>query len=435
MLTPHQRILIASAVDGSLADKEQLEFRTLLAESTEAHSLYTALLRDRTRLQALPRETAPENLFEAIMSALPAAHPETVPATPRRARRDRSSIRALVSLGLAASVFVAFTGLSYQFFLNKPAGAPDVASGHLPEPEQPPTTPGEVDPPGPIEPDLVAQVPSEVQAPSIQELPIAPAPREVAQAPDAIMPESLPGKVLTSPVGPDDSSFQSVQVRLPLLVNFQEIAQDLGKDRVASSLNREALSRIDLFTSDLPSTLEALQKSARGAQIELQVDAVAQERIKARLPPTWVVYTDALTADQAASWLSQMAQQLSHDKQGVEIAGSLHFLSVSPADLKESRELLGADHAWLKHQRAGADPSPPTTKPITLDTASEIEEKLNLGSAAATPLKSALLLTYHPREARVNALISKEIKAFHDRILEHKATGHPLMITIRQMAN
>src|SRR5207302_7741950 len=101
----------------------------------------------------------------------------------------------------------------------------------------------------------------------------------------------------------------TVSIRLPLRATVANLDQPAHRARLAAELGRDPAYRLDLFVHDTVRAAEVFQAAAKAAGVRLTVDPVAQERIKKKLPTTWAVYTEALTADEAAAFLAKLAAQ------------------------------------------------------------------------------------------------------------------------------
>jgi hypothetical protein len=80
--------------------------------------------------------------------------------------------------------------------------------------------------------------------------------------------------------------------------------------------------------------------------------------------------------------------------------------------------------------QAGGEDESPAPKSITSGTADQVANNLQRGSAAKAE-KHALLLTYLPKEVRVNAALSAEVRHFADRRGERRPNTVSLLIVVR----
>jgi hypothetical protein len=414
MLTEAERELVAAAVDGELTPDEQADFRKLIAESADAHALYLCLCRDRARLRKLPPQRAPEAVFAEVMARVREHARPAGPARPAVAPRHP----VWLPLGLAASLFVCISGASYLYFQSLANANRITAQAHAlprePDAAKPTddTTQAVVHVPGPVRRERTPQPRpvAEAVATAIPTPEVAPVPRSVAA-----------DSILTSSVGPD-VPFTAVQVRLPVLVSFADLANDDARRRVAAELARESAFRIDLFAADQHKAAEALVASGRSVGLTVTIDAVANERLKKKLPFAWAVCVESLTPDEVADWLATAARP---DAAGLPPVGTAHVLPAGKPDQKEWRELLGVEPAWAKRAEASAP-----AKPISAGTADQVASALEKTGAAKSE-RHAIVVTYLPRDGRIAAALSKEVKLFTERRGERKPAAVAVMIVVR----
>jgi hypothetical protein len=421
MLTEADKELITAAVDGDLSPEQQAKFRSLIAESEPAHALYRRLRRDRARLRKLPHVPAPPQLLPNVMSAVQQPVHVPTPVLPRRRP-------ALVPLALAASVLLSVGIASFRYFqedyeISRSANHNQL----LPKP------------PEHTEPTVEASRLA-LHEPSAPSREITPPPRssavEIAQSDSSVSrqpievappPHDPKGDFLTSPIGPETALFESVTIRLPLLLSIEDLINGEGQQRVVTELSRGPAFRIDLFVNDPHRAADAFIASAKGRKHQVIVDVTAQDRLKKRMPFGWVILTDSLTPTEIAAWLAAAKRRVDKDGESnnISLTGDAHFVPAGAFEQREWRELVGAEPAWGKRD------IPAAPRPLAADTADQVANALQKSEPVSRPEACALLLTYSPREARVNSVYSKEVKLFAERRLEPNPYAVPVMIVIR----
>lgn len=430
MLTDLQRELIAAALDGDLAPDQDEAFRRLLDDTPAARTLYDHLRRDRDRLRALPRTPAPPSVHPAVMAHIRGRTAPVVPTRP--APRPRRSL--WLSAALAASFFLCVGGASFLYFQSQATARRMVAQTHsLPkdahallqpapweqttrsEPRAPEPRHEVSPPPRPAEPDSVARV-----------VPQPPRTIELAPPPSPAAPE----RVLTSPIGPELPHFQSVQLRLPVLIPFADLAGDDARRRVADELAHDPAYRIDVFATDPHAAAEALVAAAGAVDLSIAVDAITHERLRRKLPFGWAVLVESLTPADVAAWLAAAARDRSSQggSSPSRVTATAHFVPAGPVEQREWKELLGVEPGW---GRGGRPDAPTGPKPITSGTADQVANSVHRSAASAKPQKHAVLVTYLPREGRVNAALSREVRQYAETRGERKPNTVPLLIAIR----
>jgi hypothetical protein len=425
MVTEAERELITAAVDGELSADRQAAFHRLLAESVAALGLYQLLCRDRERLRDLPRAAAPPALGDRVMGRVRGAGRPVVPSR----RADPFWRPAWVPLGVAASLLLIVGGASFTYFQSRAFSARTSEQVHA-LPKVPPHLESTPDPgpvalsPVPAPNREVTPLPRSAAREVARNLPpTARTPVEVAPTPRA----SRITDVLTSPVGSEAAPFSAVQVRLPLLLPLADLDGEDGRRRIAGELVGDPAFRIDLFVSDPNRAADGLMAAAKRSGVSLGIDAVAHERLKKRLPFGWAVVTDALTPAEIAGWLAAARADADAAPAVPRLAGAVHVIPAGPVEQKEWRELTGAEPAWTKSAKADA-PSQP--KPVTAGTADQVAGALQKGPAGKVE-RPALLVTYLPREGRVNAAFSREAKLFTERTAERRPNAVPVVIVVR----
>jgi len=410
MLSESERELIAAAVDGILAPAGDASFRLLIADSSEAVILFQQLQLNSARLKSAPRYAAPASLAPQVLNRV-ANLPRPVPTTVGRqplAVRGRPN---LVPYGLAAAVLLSVASASFWYAWDDARKSEVYAQRErLPNPIEPP----------PSQPVPARTLPSE---PPIQVLPpavpsagpvevaVLPTPPEAAPTPRTFGSDGL----VASPPLTDVKPFESVQLRLPLLLSMSELEKEDARSKLRDELSRDPAYRIDLFTRDAAKAVDVFQTVCKVAGVHLAIDAVAKDRMAKKLPSSWVIYSEVLTADE----LAQLVLQLS--KATERPIATAHVIPAQQAEQRDLRDLLGVDPGLWKRPKTAP-------KPISANTGDQIVANLLKGKTVEKP---ALLMTYSPANARSVAATSKEIKSFLERREERKPNAVPVMIVIR----
>jgi hypothetical protein len=154
-------------------------------------------------------------------------------------------------------------------------------------------------------------------------------------------------------------------------------------------------------------------------------DAMATERLKRRMPGSFVVYTESLTAAEVRDLLLKLAAEDAKTTQ--RTLDSLHVVGATSADQKDLKDTLGFDPGpWKKP----ATPSPGDAKPISAGTADQLAKSVSTSGPKAVE-KPAVLATYGPTASRTPPLASKELKLYGEKRGERKPNTVPVMIVIR----
>jgi hypothetical protein len=412
MLTDADRELITAAVDGALDDRAEPAFRALLAESAEAAALFSQLQAHARRLRELRRMPAPAGLAAGVADRV-RTETRAVPSTHHR--RAAAARPGWALFAVAASLFLAVAAGSFWYVAQNGSNSEAVAHRKaLPNPS--PSTGNEYAVVPVAKPVEVAAAPREAGDREA----VAVAPRELG--PEAApLPRSVNADVVGSPLVAVPEAFTTIEVRLPLRANVADLDQAEWKARVAAELARDPAYRLDLFVHDTLRAAEVFQAAAQAAGVKLTVDAVSQERIKKKLPTTWVVYTEALTPDEAAAFLARLAAQ-TRSADATPVFASAHLFPAQGTEQRDVRELLSVDLGLTKRPKAGGP------KSVASGTADQVTSALQKGE------KPAILVSYHPTNARMSPLVSKDVKNYVETRGERKPNAVPLVIVIRPVS-
>lgn len=409
----HETQLIAGAVDGELSAEESRAASALLARSPAAAELHAALLRDRERLKSIPRTPAPASLAAAIAEAI-AQRPIIVPQV-RPARRPR-----WVPAALAASVLAAVASGTYWFVAE--SAAPRLAKRQLlqlptdqtrlvPRPAATPAPTELV----PVEPPAVATTEPKPALPGT----VVATQHEPANPMRPTEPAFDPERVLAAPVGSDVKAFDRVDLKLPLLATLSDFSREETQAALKANLARDPATRIDVFVKDTGKAAEALVASARKVNLNIQIETVAGERLKRRMPSAWWIYTESLTPDEIAKWLVETAAaEAALASPSEKTFGAIHAMPAGATDQKDSMSLAGVD---LSKKAAASNGH------ISAKTLDQVTGSLQKGEAA----KPGILLTYLPPLVRVPPQLSKDVKQFHELRGDRKPGTVPLVVVVR----
>lgn len=414
MLSEADTHLIAAAVDGELTAEQDRAFRALLAASVEAARLYNSLKDDRNRLAALPRRKAPKQLHANVLARIQ-------PATPSERRRLTRTRRGLFRpIATAASLLLAVGAGAYwlatdpqphNFTTKQIQQLPKDGLALTPRPDKP-----------------ISFKPDEDEGPTVEpETPMPPPTAVVKQNPPSkeTSPElgTNPQDIHAAPTfGSDVKAFARVDVKLPLLLTFADLAHEDSQASLRERLARDPATRIDLFAKDTAKAVEALTQSGNAVKLHVIIETIAAERMKRKMPSTWVLFTDALTAAEATKWLAATADtEAKAESPSAKVFVAAHVLSAGALEQKEA-QLLAAFDLGL-----GKKPTEPNAH-ISAKTIDQVTSAMQKNDAA----KPAILLTYLPPLARVHPALSKDIKQYHELKKDRKPGAVPVMIVIRQ---
>jgi hypothetical protein len=420
MLGEYETQLIAAAVDGELSAEESRALTMLLSRSPAAVELHIALLRDRDRLAALPRNAAPASLVAAIADAIANSPRTELVRKPDSLRRPR-----WVPAALAASVLVAVASGTYWIVAESAAPrlvkrqiqqlpkdgsrlVPPVVANRAAEPEQ-------------VESNVATAINSAVEPKTADQISSVATNDEKSTNAKPVEPILDPERILAAPVGSDVKAFDRVDLKLPLLVPLADFANDDAQAALKLDLTRNPATRIDAFVKDSAKAAEALVASAKKLNLNLQIETVAGERLKRRMPSVWWIYTEALTPDEIAKWMGETAAaEAALASPSERTFGNIHAIPAGVQDQKDSLALAGVDLGL------GKKPAAPSAH-ISSKTIDQVAGTLQKGETT----KPGILLTYLPPLVRVHPQLSKDIKQFNELRVGRRPDTVPLVIVVR----
>lgn len=431
MLTEAQLELLTAAVDGVLPAPQEAALRRLIAASPEAKATFRHLLQNQRRLKAARRHAAPASLSKAVMARLPAS---TVPfATPAKPARVAGGF--LPHLGwrpyaVAASLF--FAVVMGSFWFNAVYGDANTLSAQqksLPRPA--------VDTDG-RETTIVVAIaldrrPEVLPSPRLPALPNPPtyadsrpnpkAPPELVVAPRPHTYDVIGSRDMLTELKPRDL----IPVRLPFLGSVGDLDRADAQAQLAQEMARDSAFRLDLFAKDTTKGLESVVTAAKALGLTVHQDGPSDDRLKRK--PTWIFYTESLTAEEIGKFAAELAaQEKAPDRQPA--FGWFHFVPAQQAEQRDLRDLLGVDPGlWKKPMKSGANPTP---KSATGGTLPEVITTLTKGPLPKPTGNQAIALPYLPHAARVPASSSK-VKAFLDQRGDRKVGAVPLIVVVKPL--
>ena len=405
MLTDPQRHLIAAAVDGRLTPSEQLAFRGLVAESRDALALFQTLQSQAARLSALPKVALPRGRSASILQAISQAVPPTAPAASPRVAV--SAKRSWLPYAVAASTLLAVSSGSFWLAQNAPR---EPVSSLLPT-EPVAVAPGL----------LVAQLPT-ASPPAELPAPREAAPVEIASIePEAVVVEVAPeprvrpaGDIVGSGAFQQSANLAALDVRLPVLSAASKLDQPEVRNLMLAEFKAAPAVRIDLFSRDSLRGVQALQHAAKNAGVAVAVDGLTAERIKKNLPLAWAFYAEALTPDDLAKLLDQVAT-VNRDAGKDAPFGVAHVTAAGASEARDLKDLLGVEPSFLKR----------AATPVNASTVDRVAANL------AKPGKTGIVLTYAPATARTAPVASAEVRSFLAGRADRKPGTTPVLIVVR----
>jgi hypothetical protein len=421
------RELLTAAVDGELTPAERKAAEKLLRESESARVLFARLKQDAARVRNLPKISAPPDLADGVMGMIRERALAPIPLPPTRKPAPRfnwSMLPVWVNVASAVSVLILISVGSYLYFAASHEYFAEqrraMAAKTIEKPPEPP-------------PALVEKGP----VPKV-----APAPGDaVVERPRDVVPELGPSPRVLEPdlrTGPerDYPEIQSIQldkIRLSHFFTLRDLPGDEeSRKKMVAELKKDELIRLDLFCQSTPRALELVLAGLKVKRVAALTDAFAQDRLKRKVPTEVVIFTEALTPDEVAAFLTALGAE---DKKA-NGAGEFDTLVVAPflpADLDQLARLLGLPAVTPKAAKgkSGVD----IRKPLPEGTANQVAQTLSkMGGGTSPPSASkgenvAVVVAYSPVNPSPGT--SKEIKQFLDRRGERKPDAKPLMLVLR----
>ncbi len=405
--------LVCLAVDGELTAAEQPAFQTLIAKSPVANELYIVLCKHRDRMRQFKVCRAPKSFAESVMVRVRQL-PAQTHTTPDKPKADSHRRTVWLSLATAASFFLLVGSASFYIAQSRNSEAA-FAQQILALPS------GDTSATPPVETSiLVADRGNDMDPIEFEPIDIAPSVAIVERPVATPVAKAVPanaGTVLGSPLVDSFKPSDSLRVQLPMLLPFRDIQRDDAKQSLRNQLALAPNTRIDLFAKDTAKAAEWLILSGKSQSISTITETIAGERMKRKMPSTWIFYTDMLTASEVSNWLSSAATTTP------QLATRLHVVSGQQQERKDLRELLGIDLTAAKKPEA-----PTPNQSLAAGTLDQVASNL---LKATKPEKSAILLTYLPPIVRAQPSLSKDVKQYHELRKDRQPGTVSVMIVIR----
>ena len=225
-----------------------------------------------------------------------------------------------------------------------------------------------------------------------------------------------PNDFLTSPAIDVVPNLRAESARLPFLFPFAEAEQDSVRNRLTDEFAATPAVRLDVFSRDVPKSLELFAMAARSNGIALATLPLTAEQVKRKLPVTVAVYVESLTARELSALMARWAK--------VDAAAKSldrgHVLPAGAGESKELKALLGTDPGLGKRSKDEPGQS------VASGTADRVARQLGTGIP-----KPALAMTFAPAAARMAAPQSAEGRQFLERRGERPASAVPCLILLK----
>lgn len=404
------RQLLTAAIDGELTPSERVAAKRLLRESAEARELFSQLQRDSLRIKHVPRVNAPVDLSASIMGAIYERNLSPIPLPPSRSADGKRWTWGFM-LATAAGLMLAVTsGILYLRGeqSSKPLQRVNVA----------------VASPEPSADDMPVVVVANEAPPKSVARAIQP---EAGPTPREVLPD-----VMVSPTRPDPGEIQAIQldaIRLSSFFTVRELPGDATlQSKLLAELKKDELIRLDLFAVNVSRGTDLVQQALRDRGIEVHVDAFAQDRRRKNLATEMVVFTEAMTPDEVAQFLTRIGAD--EKRWPSPVFDTLVVAPFLPKDLTQLGGLLGVP-GMTPNAKSRVD----VNKPLPEGTANQVAMTLtrmgSTGSARPAPRtdKVAVVMSYSPVNTTPGA--SKEVRQFLDRRGEKRPNAKPLMLVVR----
>ena len=352
--------------------------------------------------------------------------PATIPFTPPPRSRGRR-----VPAAIAASIMFAGMGASFWFF-TRDGKTEKLARRTSPAHRNTETDPDYLNLPAEHSPTPVTPTPAAAPRSGPEHTVATTEPREPVKLPDppapvvAVAPSprsSYNPTVMGSEVGKDISPLDLVQTRVPFLRPLAEFDRDDVCREFGAELGRDPAFRIDVFTRNLPRSVEWFRAAAKSSGLNLYADRTTVERVNNHLVNSYVVYTEALTAVELADLFVRLNAE--DAKISPRIFDVVHATTVVLDDQKAIKSILGVDPGLFK--RPKTDKGIDSTKPLSAGTTDQIVKTIT-GKGSEKP---AVLMTWLPAVAWTPPMLSEELKQFLLKRDDRKANAVPVLIVIR----
>jgi hypothetical protein len=413
MMTDHELLLIAAAVDADLTPAQANAFHRLVTDRPEAATLFARMKADAARIRALPFVVPPASLTTRVMARVNAA-PTATPAR-RPVRRGTWAPYAV-----AASALVAVSVGSFLAFRPTPNTGEQVRQTPI-APDRPIVSP----PPDRFAPPLAMAKPGPDEPDTHVVAKAGPEP-ELLPTPDVIVHAPAPAPdLLGAGLAIESKPLVVADLALPVIVSAADFHREDGKAQLQAELARDSALRIDLFSKTPTAALEQLMIAARNAGVNLFVDVVTAERMRKSNGFTFAVYLDNLTAAEHAALFAALAKQVSALPKPEAVLGSAHLIPPTAIEHKDVKELIGVEFgvakATVKPMATADEP-----KAVSADTIAKVAQAVKKPGE-----KAGLVTTYLPANFRVGATKSAEVKHFQEKRGDRKPDAVAVLVVVR----
>jgi len=422
MLSDRVKELICRAVDGDLSDRQRRALQKLLLESEEARGLFHRLRLDAQRLKNLPRKELPAHFSTEVVRSLghePTIRPSSVSeATQKYLPMWANLVAALaVLVAVSAGTYIVVTLDQQQKAAREsaerkpPAPAPDLSPKHsAPGPE-------------------VAHQNHKDETPGVETLP-RPREEEVASAPLPELPEAQEPDnkaALTVPFNRTLDLFKVEMPKLPPIMAVRELDKAL-KAELRKSLTGEDAVHLDLFCKDANKGVERVLQALRGQGRRVLVEALAHQRLQAKVKTNYVIFAETLTPADVEKLLEALAvEERKNESPQLE---KLVAVPMSAVDQKTLAALLGIDLKLLNLKSKPAERLDPQ-KPLSDSTADKLAKALEKQPGTKPSDGMMLALSYNP--VRPKPELSKEVREFLAARKDRRPGTIAVMLVIRNI--
>ena len=202
---------------------------------------------------------------------------------------------------------------------------------------------------------------------------------------------------------------------LPVALPLRDLANTDTRRQLSREFLKSEARRIDLFCHDTTRAFERLQAVCKGRGVKLLIEPVAQEAIKRKWKPMYVLYSDSLTAAGWTDLLSRLGQadrRAEERRSGDGLFDQAVLLPLEATDRKDLVTLIGTD---------------PLPAPARGHEGAPTGQGGHSESAPSATEKLALVMTYSLRPAQN----SKEVKQFLDSRRERVPGTVAVMLVLR----
>lgn len=218
---------------------------------------------------------------------------------------------------------------------------------------------------------------------------------------------------LGASVNTEMPQLDSVTPRLPFLISMTEWSSEEVKTKLRQEFAASNAYRFDLFTRDVPRTVEQIMSGMKNQGYTLTTASLTSEHLKRKTSAIYLIYCEALTKDEWMNLFSKWRLE--------ETISFAHFMSAGTGESRELKSLLGFDPGFTKR----------TNDELTRTVG---EQTIDQVARALQKSKEAILTTAGPNGYRVNPSNSQEVRMFSERRGERLIKAVPMIILIRPVS-